>query len=567
MFEELIFAEKNKIQILLDQSDYIQVSNITNNNEYPLYLRQYLKGLMFEQITKLKTDLVINYNININDLEINDQWRIFEDACYEFYKLEYNKIDEIILNAVELNLNYTIRPKQTLINFLFRDELYQSTINLKNRLHYFDLKEEIISKISIWLDEQDSTISIFQFRNITSSIISNLFKENKYSIVANWFENLIKSLETIKFNPENSIFSILSIFSSDLNWNGLQQFLNTNKKQYLNKILSKSSIEDCISNYLACWLKDSSAKENSDDLLNIEQESELESNLPESDTIGEIADIPNQEVDEYDKILREESFEGEEESYDLDDTAEGKILDEKLSEQSFIKNDELKSLDEFDNQSENTETAEQINALQDLDDYDKLMAEISLEGEGETYENLSAEELDEEIDENNENITIKNNVWDEFSQNSNDDSKILDDENIRKIDEIIGEFGQTEQIATEQTNRETEETNEEDEFERLASMIASGEDVAQDVVTHTPTDNKVEISTENFAEINNLINNLNDKLNQNIKETQDLHDYREFAKQTRLADLNFIDINTPEFTKTKKELYELLIELKKRKAL
>ena len=490
MFEELIFSEKNNINFMMDETDYIRVSDIINNVDYPQYFRQYLNGYLLEHFTKLKVELHENYSINLNDLEVSDQWRSFEIACCDSFRLHKDKIDKIIIESVQLNLNLTLRPNQTLVSFLFRDELYQIAENIKIRMQYFDSEIEIISKINIWLEDQTSIISIFQFRKIVNSIISELFKENDFSKVSAWFQYLIESLASVKFTSEYSTFTILTIFSSDLNWNGLQQFLSVNKTKYYNQILSKTSIENALSFYLATWLKDSKQSEEIEQTITSDKIAVTDADLEEFEYSKETEETTT-EMDEYDKMLMEESFEGEEESY------------------------------------------------------------------GATPEQNSDEEVE----------VVSESILEQFTDNSGKNDVEVINEDLSKIDDILAELNQAEQILAEQSNQETEVNSEEDEFERMAAMIAGGNDIVNAELNIQPEHDKVQPNIESFEEINNLIQNLNDKLTNNLKSVEDIKDYHELAKTTRLTDLNYIDLDSPEFPQTQKELYKLLIELKKQKAI
>lgn len=490
MFEELIFSEKNNINFMMDETDYIRVSDIINNVDYPQYFRQYLNGYLLEHFTKLKVELHENYSINLNDLEVSDQWRSFEIACCDSFRLHKDKIDKIIIESVQLNLNLTLRPNQTLVSFLFRDELYQIAENIKIRMQYFDSEIEIISKINIWLEDQTSIISIFQFRKIVNSIISELFKENDFSKVSAWFQYLIESLASVKFTSEYSTFTILTIFSSDLNWNGLQQFLSVNKTKYYNQILSKTSIENALSFYLATWLKDSKQSEEIEQTITSDKIAVTDADLEEFEYSKETEETTT-EMDEYDKMLMEESFEGEEESY------------------------------------------------------------------GATPEQNSDEEVE----------VVSESILEQFTDNSGKKDVEVINEDLSKIDDILAELNQAEQILAEQSNQETEVNSEEDEFERMAAMIAGGNDIVNAELNIQPEHDKVQPNIESFEEINNLIQNLNDKLTNNLKSVEDIKDYHELAKTTRLTDLNYIDLDSPEFPQTQKELYKLLIELKKQKAI
>lgn len=559
MFEELIFLEKNKIQFLLDDADYVQFYNIVNNEEYPQYFRQFLKGYMSEQISKLKLDITENYGIDLNDLDFENYWRSFESACFNMYKLPKAKFEGIIVDSIQLNLNLILRPKQTLTNFLFRDELYQIPENIKQRLTYFNLDLEVISKISIWLENQNSLINIFQFRQILSSILSEIFKDKHYSMLSNWFEDLIYTISSAKFNSENSVYSILLIFASDLNWNGLTQFLNSNKSKYINRVLSKQSIEEILSYYLATWLKDSDSNQKIEQASTNSEMYDLDSNFPQDDNIEDNLEALESELDEYDKMLMEEAFEGEEESYELESETEvTEAEEESLMEQD---NGQDVDLEAFENLALDTDKTKEDESISEVDELDEILKMESLDAEAESYGSTADEKSENEV------VNENNNIWEEFEENSDNNFSVIDDEDINKIDEVLSEFNNVDDSSTEQENKSDELISEDDEFEKMAEMIAGGGDLSISEVASTPSPISEQSDFQDFSEIDNLIQKLNDKLAINVKTKENLKDYQELAHQSRLADLNFIDLNDPQFSQTQKELYKLLIELKKRKSL
>lgn len=545
MFEELVFSEKNKIQFLLDENDFYKVSEIINNNEYPKYFIQFLKGYLLEQLTKVRLDLADNYGIDVNDMELYDNWRIFEDSTYENYKLSKNKIEELVNNSINLNLNFLIRPKQTLVNFLFRDEIFQLPETIKIKLQYFDSELEIISKINIWLEEQSGTISIFHFRYHIGNIITNYFKENHFTKVAEWFDYLNNSVKEVKFNHENSTYNFLSILANDLNWNGLLQFLNLNKASYLNTILSESSINGVIQSYLAYWHKE--------ETNSIDIEPSIDISKVHSVAEDYNVDDGENDIDDYDKMLMEEGFEGEEESYGTNLNSEVE-LEEKLME-----------LDT----SEGYNSDEVLEENAELDEYDKMLMEEEFEGEEESYGTNSDELQNEDVVEDN------NNIWDSFSNNT--DYNIADNNNteanaldvdLEIIDQIMADVGKSEDSILTETLEESTELSEDDEFERMAALIAGGGDSTTTTnISPINIESDTVSKVESFSEIENLIENLNNKLISHIGTGENLKEVKELAQQTRLADLNFIDLNNPQFTHTKKELYQLLIDLKRKKAL
>lgn len=533
MFEELIFSEKNKIQVLLDKCDFYKISDIINNDQSPKYFAQFLQGHLIEQLSKIKVELLDNYGININDLELYDNWRVFEISTYDSYKLNKNKIDELINDAVQLNLNFLIRPKQTLVNFLFRDELFQLTDNIKIKLQYFNPNLEIISKIDIWLEEQNQLISIFKFRSIISNIISNYFKENQFTKVADWFAYLIDSVEGIKFSYENSTFNFISIFANDLNWNGLHQFLNLNKDEYINTTLSNSSINKLLSNYLALWHKEET------DIIDTQLTEEI--NKEDTDTEEINVAFVESESDDFTEMVIEEELEGDGDS-DGESSEQEIPLEKELASPEY----NLKDLTEV---------------KPEFDEYDKMLMEEAFEGEGESYGTDADERQNEEIDDE------KASFWNNFTDNNDFDTSLTLSEDIEVIDEILAEVEKEENVQV-QTYEESSEISEDDEFEKMAALIAGGEDIVSST-TKSPTLTQSETisSAESFSKIENIIEKLNNLLNTKIGTGTNLKEVQEFAQQTRLSDLNFIDLKNPQFSQTKKELYELLIDLKRKKFL
>jgi len=549
MFEELIFTEKNYIQNVFEHSDSYKINDILNNQNFPDYFRYYLKGYLLEQISKLKTDIIDNHGIMVNDLEFIDNWRLFEESCYNFYKLDKNKLDEIILSSVQLNFNLIIRPKQTLVNFLFRDEIYQITETINNRIEYFNPNLEIIAELKILLEELPPTISIFNFRNAIRILINKIFKENHYSKVAKWFSNLTKSIEGSKFNSEHSVYAILSIFANDLQLKGLQQYLDENKQQLINITLTEKAINNVLIGYLAEWhSEDDKMQEEQIQPTKVEvrtqdiQEIDLDQDKYGPNQVTEISP----EIDEFEKMLLENEFEGEAETYPIE-----------IDEQVNLENEPPIQPDE-------TIVTEQSNDTQpEIDEFEKMLLENEFEGEAETYETQS-NELNEI-----ETISVsEENVWNFTIDKSNSEVESPISEDLEQLDEIISEINAAGQSLTEQIHpSETSASpSEEEELERLAELIGSKSDIQQSSPSHAiESTNESNVGLDDSSEIENLINNLSHKLHQKIHNSSEFKSYEELAKQIKIEDLNYVDLSNPELSPTKKELYKLLLDLNRKK--
>ena len=549
MFEELIFTEKNYIQNVFEHSDSYKINDIINNQNFPDYFRYYLKGYLLEQISKLKTDIIDNHGIMVNDLEFIDNWRLFEESCYNFYKLDKNKLDEIILSSVQLNFNLIIRPKQTLVNFLFRDEIYQITETINNRIEYFNPNLEIIAELKILLEELPPTISIFNFRNAIRILINKIFKENHYSKVAKWFSNLTKSIEGSKFNSEHSVYAILSIFANDLQLKGLQQYLDENKQQLINITLTEKAINNVLIGYLAEWhSEDDKMQEEQIQPTKVEvrtqdiQEIDLDQDKYGPNQVTEISP----EIDEFEKMLLENEFEGEAETYPIE-----------IDEQVNLENEPPIQPDE-------TIVTEQSNDTQpEIDEFEKMLLENEFEGEAETYETQS-NELNEI-----ETISVsEENVWNFTIDKSNSEVESPISEDLEQLDEIISEINAAGQSLTEQIHpSETSASpSEEEELERLAELIGSKSDIQQSSPSHAiESTNESNVGLDDSSEIENLINNLSHKLHQKIHNSSEFKSYEELAKQIKIEDLNYVDLSNPELSPTKKELYKLLLDLNRKK--
>jgi len=542
MFEELILKEKDNFQHFLEDADYYQIVDIINNNNFPKYFRDYLNGYLFDQLYKLKTDIIYNYGIKVDDLEFADNWRLFEESCYNFYKLNKSKLNEFVLNSIQLNFNLIIRPKQTLVNFLFRDEIYQVSDIIKNRLEYFNSEQEIISELKIWLSDQNQVISIFHFRNTVHSLLNKLFKENHFDKVAEWFSYLSTIIEQTKFNAEHSVYTILSIFSNDLYWNGLQQYLNENKQQFVSKALSDKTINEVLLGYLAQWHKESEAIPK--EIQQTESIPQIESFQDEitNQDLSKIEETPT-ETDEYNNMILEEAFEGEGETYatiELEQTKEEPLID-------------IADFESIAKQAQETPT--------ETDEYDNMILEEAFEGEGETYD-IKSNEL--EGIETNENLD--ENIWNFSNDLVRTDVSTID-EDLEHIDEIMAEIESQEHSLIEQSDQAELSTtkSEDEELERLAEIISSKTDIAASPsISQSQTTNEPTINPDNTSSIETYINSLTNKLDQKITNQVEIKSYEELANQVNLQDLNYIDLNDPQIPQTKKELYQLMLDLKRK---
>jgi hypothetical protein len=189
--------------------------------------------------TKLVEETIAGEKAKVEDLEIYNKTSITSsDLAPAVKKFILNiqgsidtkeQLNTLIEKAVKLNFNYTIRPKWTLLNFLFGNVESKSVKDIQNRIGIFQFYKFYTDLI--WSYIQDNSLII-----ITRSQVESLIDEANHAIydklvnnisnvkVKNFFKQIfkLKYKTDMEINLEASVpFSLIKLFLEDKSFNDL----------------------------------------------------------------------------------------------------------------------------------------------------------------------------------------------------------------------------------------------------------------------------------------------------------------------------------------------------------
>ena len=254
MFENYIEQQTRKLEGLFDQPS-VSIEQIIYNDSLPTYFVNYLRAYINSKSISLYTDLIENYNFSKDSMELAEAWRVFEDTYRNSFEFSSELLQTLIHQSTSLYFNYLVRPQTTLVNFIFQDYLFQSIQNIKERLKYFQDTDYLISRLTLWLEEQEidnnlPKVNKFQFKKVISSIENEYYKDYESSEINHWFA-LIDKFINLNNNTKAIDTSIFAIFFDDKKWFGLKNYVI---HHFLDKSMTKIEINDVaelINHYLS----------------------------------------------------------------------------------------------------------------------------------------------------------------------------------------------------------------------------------------------------------------------------------------------------------------------------
>ncbi len=541
MFENYIEHHTRKLEGYFDKTN-IPIEQIIYDNSVPKYFINYLRAFINSRCIALQLDLIENYNFSQESMELAEAWRQFEDTYRNSFEFSNELLISLINSSTSLYFNYLTRPQTTLVNFIFQDYLFQSIHNIKERLKYFQEEDYLISRLTLWLEEQEfesnlPKINKFQFKKVVSNIENEYYKDFESSEINHWFE-LINSFVNFESNNKSIDTSLFAIYFDDKKWYGLKNYII---HHFLEQSLTKIEINDVvdlINHYLSDALlivKESISEEPVfSKVINSNKEG---SNLEEENN-DEYYEENNEEnnVDEYNtdnnsienQELENTFLENTEKEIDAEEIEEDEVI------QSEINNDELDELENKD-ASENTEVFTE--------------EPVFLASENDAESNLILEQVDENAE---FNPTVEEEIITELDF----------EEQLETTEESVENENGNENVFNNAVNS-TDDNEDDIDFDLLADLISGGGDSNPSIESISNTNSAIVSNEEGVSdeEIENRLNTLEEKVN-NL-EFDNYRTIEEITEENSFSNIQISDINNIEINEIKKELLDLLLNLKK----
>lgn len=333
------------------------------------------------RIFKDRQNLIQASSFDYSGKVIAKYFKLISEEIKRSRLIPENEIIEVLSNAIDFNLNFTVKPTETLINFVYQDEqpkTFEEISILLQFLFYYDYLKEIIE-----LYFTKKLISVIPKVDM-QTLLDKIDKEILASKPKELFETALDSMA--------DFFSIGSMNQKQIPSTAFELFL---KEKKLNLVFSKFQ--------------------------------SLTSTNPK----------PKYDLDDMKKLLHSSFFEDEsrkESSKEISDTSAAEletnlsflgVSEELKNEIELIPKEDLISKEKLTSEGEQSESKIESSSNQIIPSTTDLTDEIKINQSVETYK-LDSEQL-EEIDE----------IKDDFIFNGKSSADILSFLSSREIEKII----------------------------------------------------------------------------------------------------------------------------------
>ena len=460
MFEkEIEFIYNYNLNKLQQLGSFITYEQLLSTDIHPALL-QYVSAeidfLIYEDREKLLKESLFDYS---GEIIIKHFAGIGEEIKKtKKFSLEY--LTKLLLHASSFNVNYIIRPKWSLLQFIFENvsNNQKQIVEVKqilNYLFYYPYLKRLL--ISFFDKKRVMSITLSEFEELLNKIDKINFDSNFEKVLENAFESMSEFINMGEARNTKISQQMVELFLMD---KGLAQYKPILTERYGVNGSNKYEISD----FKKTILSYDSSEENS---LTTEERDE----------------IINQKVEEF----KNEPLENSEQEASVE-------TDEINIEQSDITTESESTLEEEE------QTKEEVR-----DDFDEKKS--FLESHIKTIEDDS-EKVEENIATEEE---INNSLIEEIEPLDIDEAPRVDDENIEEVYEFITEEEELNEIADEESSElERIEIEENDETD---IVLEQESEAAENPSTFVEEGTSITYSSEDLSKKNDEIasNETNDE--------------------------------------------------------
>lgn len=573
MFQrEIQFITDFTINKIKNLENSISISDLIKADVHPAIIN-YFVGQIGIMMNSERQKIIKESIFDYSGKSINKYFNLIDEELKKKTKFDSSMVIKAVNISVSFHINHIVRPKFTLVKFLFNKEEEKSTHDIKlllNNFYYYDYYSDLIIK---YLEKKKiEKLLREEFEEIYDKIDKLIIDSYSYSL----FENHINGIcDFINIGDVNKNKMQLYAFELFLGEKGLTEYilllkenygddlkLKIDKNELLNFVknnplnvvkqnrkfkLEQAEEENLIPNSLQIKKEKENIIEAREVVVNITSESNLpdNSNKTDEETVSKLNELTIEVSDEkteetVENIFIEESINNDEESINNDEIVP--INNE--TEVSIISENAL-----------NTETTDSIDVIENETIYTKedtdILTDSTIANDGYlkneemiTQEENKTVEIIEEIVLDETEEYVFETIQDEIIDKTLDETLINNEQIIDKYEgdnsskEYINELLEEEELKIEFEDKDTKsfsiDTNLTD------SQINLTEDRKEDDIKSSDEIVKTEIAVKDSAinvmdlmdekEINKVIKNLfND-------------DYEEFAENVeKMGQLESID--------------------------
>ena len=462
MFEkEIEFIYNYNLNKIKHLGSFITYEQLISTDIHPALL-QYVSAeidfLIYEDRQKLLKDSLFDYS---GDKIIEHFANIGEEIKRsKKFSLEY--LTKLLLHASSFNVNYIIRPKWSLLQFVFESENDTSkhVVEVKqilNYLFYYPYLKRLL--ISFFNKKRIITITLSELEELLNKIDKINFESNFDRVLDSALKNMVEFINMGESRNFKISKQSIELFLDD---KGLSQYKMILTERFGLNGSDKYEIHD----YQNVILD-----------FNTEEEAPI---VSEDEIVNEKLESLQKEVSDYKEELNEEDVESKVED------------DDEVEKEIAIAEEEVER--------------EKVDLIENIESEKKSFLESHIDGLDEEHLGDSDDVLEDmKIDQKE---TLENDI-EEIEPPDFDEAPRIDDENIDEAYEFVSEEEELDAILDEDTELERVEINDEegDPFGANISVNSSKLDEREESVEVMP-----EIEKDGFIELGNSVTFSSDDL-------------------------------------------------------
>ncbi|MFH1196081.1 MAG: hypothetical protein V1720_10225 [bacterium] len=212
----------NKVRSLGSYFTYTQLLTSELHPAILQYITAEIEFLLFEDRQKLLKNSVFDYNSD----RVVHYFSLIGDEIKKNKRFSLNYVSKLILHAVSFNINYLVRPKWSLLKFIFDDTTHKTTTEIKQILNYVYFYDHVKSVLIAYLNKK----KILSFNETEMKDLLN--KIDKYGI-----ESYLPVIIDTALNSMGDFFSSGSLHKSKVPLHAVKLFLeDKNLTPHLDRI-------------------------------------------------------------------------------------------------------------------------------------------------------------------------------------------------------------------------------------------------------------------------------------------------------------------------------------------
>ena len=253
MFEEIIEFHHKKILKIFENNEIAYFYEIENNEGIPNWIKAYFNAKINLELHNSLNQISEYLPFEIPDFEVQNAWQSFELTLKSNAKFDSNTIDKWIIEAIQNYLNFLIRPRFTLINFIYQNNFNLFTDYIKNQLSFFPSSHYLIEEVNSNLDNlhnnSESMLSKVDFKKLIDKIDDNYFRNKTPGEFCDIFDPIYDIFNIVNSEQKFLPISALKIIFSDKKWYALENALISIQQKTQSILWTESQVIEFLNNY------------------------------------------------------------------------------------------------------------------------------------------------------------------------------------------------------------------------------------------------------------------------------------------------------------------------------